>query len=179
MWVDSIEALDLDKVQKTLLKDVQKLTQYFRAIAEHYDFCCLKEAWHGFCPSIFVDAFKPGQRFWLREIVHKDANQVLVYACTYVPMVTFSVFEQVFLNLQQQAIGDAFLYQHRQVDRSAFKFALIDECCEDYKKIKTNLQLDENVIVPARASVFRVEQYPLLIVEYFHPDLRRYYVGKN
>lgn len=178
VWVDQIEGLDLSGQHKILLGQVMKLTSYFQSVSQDYAMRCMGESWQVLQSTLaFPEVFKDESRFWLREIMHVDGKRILAYAQTLVPQSTFLAFEDAFVNLKNRSIGEMFLYQYQEVQRSSFKFSLLDAQFPLYDQVCAVLGLQSGDLIPARASVFYVEKLPLLIIEFF--NLRSAHVSKN
>lgn len=104
---------------------------------------------------------------WLRQVTEGTAQQVLVYSRVVIPSATFEAFQQAFSALGDHPIGNYLLYDNPDVTRAAFEFAevFVGEGYDDA------LQVLGHSRVWARRSIFRWCNHPLLISEFFSPDL--------
>lgn len=97
----------------------------------------------------------PQSRVQIREVVMSLKGQRVVYARTVIPMSTLTGFERQLRSLNNKPLGE-FLFSHPNMKRHGIE-------------IKSGLLNDETVW--GRRSIFTLSDKPLLVSEFFLPDL--------
>ena len=98
-----------------------------------------------------------------RIIVHKNLNEPLVYARTLISDQTYQKHKVFFDKLQNNSIGDSYLFDNPNYNRSDFEISAISR-----QYIKALFDYDSEADVLARRSIFSNHNHDkLLIEEYF------------
>ncbi len=100
----------------------------------------------------------------IREVLLCCKNQPLVYARTVIPVTTIQGAQRRFANMGNRPLG-AMLFADRTMRREEVQVAVLSASHEANKYTNS----DERVW--GRRSVFRVAGKPLLVSEYFLPEL--------
>lgn len=111
----------------------------------------------------------PSSRYLVRQIAFFDAdNQALTYARTVIPHETYEAHKDIFENLHEKPIGVNFLHNNPDVTRSTFEYATLNSA--NYPLCPLN----KSATLFARRSTFTIKGWPLLITEFFSPQLPPY-----
>ena len=102
----------------------------------------------------------------VRRVLLCCNNQPLVYARTVIPVTTIQGAQRRYANMGNRPLG-AMLFADRTMSREAVQVALLPATD------KANQYTDIDEPVWGRRSVFRVAGKPLLVSEYFLPELLR------
>ena len=100
----------------------------------------------------------------VRQVVLCCGDTRLVYARTVIPATTIQGAQQRFANMGNRPLG-AMLFADRTMQREAVQVAMLPAVHEARKYVKTE------GTVWGRRSVFRVSGKPILVSEYFLPEL--------
>lgn len=103
----------------------------------------------------------------VRQVLLCCDNQPLVYARTVIPATTIQGAQRRYVNMGNRPLG-AMLFADRTMRREAVQVAMLPELHEAKKYSAFNEP------VWGRRSVFRVARKPLLVSEYFLPELLKY-----
>lgn len=109
----------------------------------------------------------------VRKVLLCCNDQPLVYARTVIPATTIQGAQRRYANMGNRPLG-AMLFADRTMRREAVQVAKLPDNNEIYCYTKSN------EIIWGRRSVFRVAEKPLLVSEYFLPELIQLEtLGKN
>lgn len=100
----------------------------------------------------------------VRQVLLCCKNQPLVYARTVIPVTTIQGAQRRYANMGNRPLG-AMLFSDRTMQREAVEVAMLP--FDD----DVNRYTDSNEPIWGRRSVFRVSGRPLLVSEYFLPEL--------
>jgi chorismate--pyruvate lyase len=103
----------------------------------------------------------------VRQVLLCCKDQPLVYARTVIPVTTIQGAQRRFANMGNRPLG-AMLFSDRTMRREAVQVTMLP----DDHEAKKYTSIDEAVW--GRRSVFRVAGKPILVGEYFLPELMRY-----
>jgi len=103
----------------------------------------------------------------VRQVILCCGDKPLVYARTVIPASTIQGAQRRYANMGNRPLG-AMLFADRTMRREGVQVSKLPASHEANKFIKTNEP------VWGRRSVFRVAGKPLLVGEYFLPDLMAY-----
>ncbi len=100
----------------------------------------------------------------VRQVLLCRGDDPLVYARTVIPATTIQGAQRRYANMGNRPLG-AMLFADRTMRREAVQVAMLPEKHEAHKYTKTDAP------VWGRRSVFRVAGKPILVSEYFLPEL--------
>jgi len=112
----------------------------------------------------FAMALKNNHSALVRQVLLCCGEQPLVYAKTIIPATTIQCGQRRYANMGNRPLG-AMLFADRTMRREAVQVAQLPVTHAAYRYTKS----DE--IMWGRRSVFRVSEKPLLVSEYFLPEL--------
>lgn len=127
-----------------------------RVISQHYQKLDATEA--------SAMALKKVHAALVRQVVLCRDEQPLVYARTVIPVTTIQGSQRRYANMGNRPLG-AMLFADRTMRREEVEVALLP--VHHY----ANKFTDSNDLIWGRRSVFRVSGKPLLVSEYFLPEL--------
>ena len=112
----------------------------------------------------------PQETAWVRCVLLKCAQQDWVYARTIIPNLSASNPWQSLQNLGDKPLGEV-LFELPGIQRSEFEFS--KQPLKSWPYLKTALtNITPKTLGYARRSVFRQQNWPLLLTEVFLPDLQ-------
>ena len=100
----------------------------------------------------------------VRQVVLCCNDQPLVYARTVIPVTTIQGAQRRYANMGGRPLG-AMLFADRTMQRESVEVAMLPVTHD------ANQYTDSNDAIWGRRSVFRVSGKPLLVSEYFLPEL--------
>lgn len=128
--------------------------------------------------SAYLD-IPPGQEAYVREINLMNYGRSWVYARSIFPIPAYHVIQQELSELGSAPLGNI-LYQHGKIFRKKLEVAnimpqqalyskagLVHE--NEYEEFNNNAEC-----VWGRRSSYQIEEYPMLLIEIFLPDLLNY-----
>ncbi|MDF1759886.1 MAG: chorismate lyase [Coxiellaceae bacterium] len=110
---------------------------------------------------------QPGP-YMIRRVAFYGDDHAWTYARVVIPEVTYLSQQTAFDNLVNKPMGVNMLYNNPDVSRSEFEFSTVST---DYDTSLIPLNNNQAGIVFARRSVFTIKKLPLLISEFFSPQL--------
>lgn len=129
-----------------------------RVISQHYQKLDSTEA--------SAMALKKVHSALVRQVVLCCNDQPLVYARTVIPVTTIQGAQRRYANMGNRPLG-AMLFADRTMQREAVEVAMLPPSHRAYQYTASSDS------VWGRRSVFRVSDKPLLVSEYFLPELLR------
>lgn len=114
---------------------------------------------------------------FVRKISLNGNNYPWEYARVVVPNKTYHEYIECFKNLGGKLIGENLLYNNPNTTRGNFEFCCMDKSNYVFKEIVKHLNNFNNKakLIWGRRSIFYIDgEYPLLISEYFLPDIPDY-----
>jgi len=102
----------------------------------------------------------------VRQVLLCCNNQPLVYAKTIIPATTIQGAQRIYANMGNRPLG-AMLFADRTMRREAVEVAMLPAAHD------ANQYTNIGEPIWGRRSVFRVSGKPLLVSEYFLPELLR------
>ena len=109
-------------------------------------------------------SIKSARSALVRQVLLCCEKQPLVYARTVIPLATIQGAQRKYANMGNRPLG-AMLFADRTMRREAVEVSLLPEGDDAHQY--TNI----NGPIWGRRSVFRVSGKPLLVSEYFLPEL--------
>lgn len=106
----------------------------------------------------FLDKNEEGS-FFVREVYLKNQEKVLTYGRVVIPFVTYKNNESKIVELKDKSFGKHILYSHPNCTRGEFEYA-----CTQY----------QNHPLWGRRSLFRLNDDPLIVTEFYMTDLGSY-----
>lgn len=110
-------------------------------------------------------SFEAASNIYVREILHKNQDEVLVYARVEIPHETYQAFQEEFSTLGERSIGDHFLFLRQDVSRTPFEFITVTAQHPVYSTVKT--YLPQKTEYQGRFSTFNINNFPLFMLEIF------------
>ncbi len=108
---------------------------------------------------------------FFREILLIADLRPACYAQVHIPEITYTQFKTSFDNLEHQPIGETLLYHRKNVQRSEFQYAYLEPfsniLIEPIHRAVSSMGDLMNKPAWVRRSTFKVEGYPLTIIEVF------------
>ena len=127
-----------------------------RVISQHYEKIDYSEA------SVMV--LQKAHSALVRQVLLCCDEQPLVYARTVIPVTTIQGAQRRYANMGNRPLG-AMLFADRTMQREAVEVSMLPVVHE------ANQYTNSNEPIWGRRSVFRVSGKPLLVSEYFLPEL--------
>lgn len=153
------------------LRHAGNLTEKLAKIA-NYHFACLNQAFMPI-PDVEQQLLKQTTEHALvRNVMHNVAASPLVIARTVISEALYQQNQLQYDNLGNQPIGQTLLYQKPNMIRSSFEYAIVANDSIILQPFKAYLTLPQHLY--ARRSIFTLETFTLLIIEFFLPTITHY-----
>lgn len=153
------------------------LTQALKRVCQACEVNLIEQS---FAATVYSDeqallSLEPNEATWVRQVFLQGDQVPWVYARVVIPATTYAHYQQDFANLGTKPLGETLLYQQKNVKRGLFEYAYLPNQYPLFKKIFSYLPS----VTPAQAlwgrrSLFWLNHDPLLVTEFFLPDLPPY-----
>lgn len=102
---------------------------------------------------------------WIREVIISSPLTIWMFARTIIPKKTLTGREKELQLLETRSLG-SFLFQDKNLQRSAFEFSLIEKNSVDYQKISNYVPIRDQAL-SSRHSLFITHGKKIFLQEVF------------
>lgn len=166
MWTTALSQLSYpvcDKIAAWLTKPL-RLAQAMRSISPDVTVNLLGQR---LVQSTLEDEAPVGDRIWLREVLLYGHHTPWCFARIIVPQSTYQFFLNTFESLGEHLLGDTFLYQEDNAQRSAFEFAALPSTDTRLAAMPASIKQSQSVFFARRSQFVLQNQSPLIVMEAF------------
>lgn len=123
--------------------------------------------------KVFINTSK--NLAFVRKVYITGDNTPWEYARVIVPEETYNKYKDKFIGLNNKFIGESLLYNNNTTIRSEFEFTKISPNDYLFKEISSAIPELKAKEIYGRRSIFYLDKkYPILVCEFFLPDIPIY-----
>lgn len=166
MWTTDLSQLPCpvsDKFATWLAKPL-RLARAMRTVGSKVSVRLLRQ---GLVTSMLDDEVDTGDQVWCREVLLCGDSEPWCFARIVVPMPTYTHFHDAFNDLGEALLGDAFLYQQSEVERSPFEFSAFESTDVHLVGMPASTKDSQSIFFARRSQFMLHQQYPLTVMEVF------------
>jgi chorismate--pyruvate lyase len=175
MWAADPQQVGIspDHIFYNWLKRPFRLANAFRQVCQTLRMEVIFEGESEFCADEAAQLQVADATGYVREVVIWGDELPFCYARSIMPMATYRHFQPIWDALGCGFLGDQFLYQQNDMQRSAFVYAVLPATSLLLNNMPAAINSAESY--PARRSLFTLDQqYSLLLTEVFATELPAY-----